>query len=63
MLRVPAGSGLDADALADALRPHAFTEPTSVEAVRTGFVPPREGDASLVASVGRQLLFALRQEK
>lgn len=63
VLRVPAGSGLDADALADALRPHAFTEPTSVEAVRTGFVPPREGDASLVASVGRQLLFALRQEK
>jgi recombination associated protein RdgC len=63
VLRVPAGSGLDADTLADALRPFAFTEPTSVEAVRTGFVPPREGDASLVASVGRQLLFALRQEK
>lgn len=63
VLRVPAGSELDADTLADALRPFAFTEPTSVEALRTGFVPPREGDASLVASVGRQLLFALRQEK
>jgi recombination associated protein RdgC len=63
VLRVPAGSELDADALADALLPFAFTEPTSVEEVRTGFVPPREGDASLVASVGRQLLFALRQEK
>jgi recombination associated protein RdgC len=63
VLRVPAGSELDADTLADALRPYAFTEPTSVEAVRIGFVPPREGDASLVASVGRQLLFALRQEK
>jgi recombination associated protein RdgC len=63
VLRVPAGSGLDADALADALLPFAFSEPTSVEAVRTGFVPPRENDPSLVASVGRQLLFALRQEK
>lgn len=63
VLRVPAGSPLDADTLADALLPFAFTEPTSVEALRTGFVPPRDGDASLVASVGRQLLFALRQEK
>ncbi|HMS79512.1 MAG TPA: recombination-associated protein RdgC [Burkholderiaceae bacterium] len=63
VLRVPAGSPLDADTLADALLPFAFTEPTSVEALRTGLVPPRDGDASLVASVGRQLLFALRQEK
>jgi recombination associated protein RdgC len=63
VLRVPAGWDLDADTLADALLPFAFTEPTSVEETRTGFVPPRDGDPSLVASAGRQLLFALRQEK
>lgn len=63
VLRMPAGWELDADTLADALLPFAFTEPTSVEETRTGFVPPRDGDPALVASVGRQLLFALRQDR
>ena len=63
VLRVPAGWALDADTLVDALLPFAFTEPSSVEAVRTGFVPPRDGDPALVVPVGRQLLFALRQQK
>ncbi|MFM1988091.1 MAG: hypothetical protein RJA99_1048 [Pseudomonadota bacterium] len=63
VLRVPAGWDLDVDTLADALLPLAFTEATSVEEVRVGWVPPREGDASLVCAVGRQMLIALRQEK
>lgn len=63
VLRLPAGWGLDADALADALRPHAFTAPGSVEEARAGWVPPFEGDDALVRSAGRQLLVALREEK
>lgn len=63
VLRVPAGWDLDVDTLADALLPLAFTEASSVEEVRSGWVPPREGDTSLVFTSGRQMLIALRQEK
>jgi recombination associated protein RdgC len=63
VLRVPAGWDLDADTLADALLPQAFTEATSVEETRLGWVPPREGDPSLVYAAGRQMLVTLRQEK
>lgn len=63
VLRVPAGWDLDVDTLADALLPLAFTEASSVEEVRVGWVPPREGDASLVYAAGRHMLIALRQEK
>ena len=63
VLRLPAGWDLDADALADALRPHAFTAPGSVEEARAGWVPPLEGDPALVRATGRQLLVALREEK
>jgi recombination associated protein RdgC len=63
VLRLPAGWDLDVDTLADALLPQAFSEGSSVEETRTGWVPPREGDAALVYAVGRQMLVALRQEK
>jgi recombination associated protein RdgC len=63
VLRVPAGWQLDADSLAQALRPHAFTDASSIEEVRAGWVAPREGDPSLVCAAGRQMLIALRQEK
>lgn len=63
VLRVPTGWDLDVDTLADALLPLAFTAPTAAEESRLGFVPPREGDASLVFAVGRQMLIALREEK
>jgi recombination associated protein RdgC len=63
VLRVPTGWNLDVDTLADALLPLAFTEASSVEEVRSGWVPPRDGDTSLVFASGRQMLIALRQEK
>jgi len=63
VLRLPAGWELDVDTLADALLPQAFSEASSVEETRIGWAPPREGDASLVYAVGRQMLIALRQEK
>lgn len=63
VLRLPVGWDLDLDTLADALLPRAFTEAASIEAARIGWVPPREGDTSLVYAAGRQLLIALRQEK
>jgi recombination associated protein RdgC len=63
VLRVPAGWDLDVDTLADALLPQAFTAASSVEESRIGWVPPRDGDASLVFAVGRQMLITLRQEK
>ena len=63
VLRVPAGWDLDVDTLADALLPQAFTAASSVEESRLGWVPPRDGDASLVFAVGRQMLVTLRQEK
>ena len=63
VLRVPTGWDLDVDTLADALLPQAFTEPSSVEEIRVGWVPPRDGDTSLVYASGRQMLIALRQEK
>lgn len=63
VLRLPAGWDLDVDTLADALLPQAFSEGSSVEETRIGWVPPREGDAALVYAVGRQMLVALRQEK
>ena len=63
VLRVPAPWDLDVDTLADALLPLAFNEASSVEEVRMGWVPPHEGNASLVFAVGRQMLVTLRQEK
>jgi len=63
VLRLPAGWDLDVDTLADALLPQAFSEGSSVEETRIGWVPPREGDATLVYAVGRQMLVTLRQEK
>lgn len=63
VLRVPAGWDLEVDTLAEALLPHAFTDASSVEEGRVGWVPPREGDPSLVGAAGRQMLIALRQEK
>jgi recombination associated protein RdgC len=63
VLRVPAGWDIDVDTLADALLPQAFTEATSVEETRLGWVPPREGDTSLVYASGRQMLITMRQEK
>jgi recombination associated protein RdgC len=63
VLRVPAGWDLDVDTLADALLPQAFIAASSVEESRIGWVPPRDGDASLVFAVGRQMLVTLRHEK
>lgn len=63
VLRVPAGWDLDVDTLADALLPRAFTDASSVEEVRSGWVPPRDGDTSLVLASGRHMLISLRQEK
>ena len=63
VLRVPAGWDLDADTLAGALAPLAHVPAGSVEETRVGWVPPRDGDAALVATAGRQLMFAMRQER
>jgi recombination associated protein RdgC len=61
--RLPAGWEIDADALAAQLAPMAFVPGMALEAASLGWVPPREGDASLVVTVGRQMLIALRQER
>lgn len=61
--RIPENWALDADALADALLPHAFSPASSAEETAIGWVPPREGDPSLVIGVDRQMLIALRTEK
>jgi recombination associated protein RdgC len=63
VLRVPTGWELDLDSLADALRPLTFAEPTSVEEARVGWVPPFEGEPSLVYALGPQFLVSLREER
>ncbi|HYF59912.1 MAG TPA: recombination-associated protein RdgC [Burkholderiaceae bacterium] len=63
VLRVPAGWELDVDTLADALLPAAFVEAGAVEEERAGWVPPRDGETSLVVATGRHLLVSLRQER
>jgi recombination associated protein RdgC len=63
VLRVPTGWDIDVDTLADALLPQAFTEAGSLEESRLGWVPPRDGDTSLVHANGRQMLITLREEK
>lgn len=63
VFRVPAVWDISADALALQLQTLAFTPGMALEEASIGWVPPRDGDASLVVSVGRQMLIALRQEK
>jgi recombination associated protein RdgC len=61
--RVPARWNIDAESLDAMLRPNAFASATGLEETSIGWVPPREGDTTLVHSVNQQLLIALRQEK
>ena len=61
--RVPVRWDIDADTLATALQPQAFSPGSGLEESTLGWVPPREGDARLVYAVNRQLLICLRQEK
>lgn len=60
---VPKGWDLAPEALAQMLAPQAFAPGTSLEEGSIGWVPPREGDPSLVFTVNRQMLLTLRQEK
>jgi len=60
--RLPAPWAKTADALADALAPHAFTPASSNELQRQGWAAPRGGD-NLVYAVGGQFLLALKTEK
>ncbi|HMN81233.1 MAG TPA: recombination-associated protein RdgC [Burkholderiaceae bacterium] len=59
----PRNWDLDAQTLAERLAPHAFAPATSLEEANMGWVSPRDGDPSLVYSVGPQMLLALREEK
>lgn len=61
--RVPAGWDMNAETLAQALEPQAFTPGSGLDEVTIGWVPPREDNPSLVYSVNGQMLIALRQEK
>ncbi len=61
--RMPVDWQIDADTLAELLRPLAFAQGSSLEEKSIGWVPPREGDESLVYSVNRQMLISLRQQK
>ena len=63
VLRVPPRWDLDLDTLADALLPQRFDAAGPLEEARAGWVPPLEGEPGLVASVGRQMLVTLRQER
>ena len=60
---VPRGWDLAPDALAALLAPQAFAPGTSLEESSIGWVPPREGDDSLVFTINQQMLLTLRQEK
>lgn len=59
----PRNWDLDAQTLAERLAAHAFAPATSLEETNVGWVPPRDGDPSLVWSAGPQMLLALREEK
>ena len=61
--RVPSNWDINAQALAQQLQSKAFVPGTALEEASVGWVPPREGDPSLVVLAGRQMLIALRQEK
>ncbi|MCX7273467.1 MAG: recombination-associated protein RdgC [Burkholderiales bacterium] len=60
---VPRGWDLAPEALAALLAPQAFAPGTSREESTIGWVPPREGDDSLVFTINQQMLLTLRQEK
>ena len=60
---VPRGWDLAPEALAALLAPQAFAPGTSLEESTIGWVPPREGDDSLVFTINQQMLLTLRQEK
>ena len=60
---VPRGWDLAPEALAALLAPQAFAPGTSLEESSIGWVPPREGDDSLVFTINQQMLLTLRQEK
>ncbi len=59
----PRNWDLDVQTLTDWLAPHAFVPAASLEEANLGWVPPCDSDSSLVYSVGRQMLLALREEK
>lgn len=61
--RLPTGWDVNADALAQQLQAQAFVAGMALEVASVGWVPPREGNDSLVVSAGRQMLITLRQEK
>ena len=61
--RVPSNWDINADALAQQLQTLAFVPGMALDAASIGWVPPRDGDPSLVVSAGRQMLIALRHEK
>jgi recombination associated protein RdgC len=61
--RMPANWSVDADTLAEALRPMTFADAASLQEANVGWVPPSGGDDVLVHSMNRQMLLTLRQEK
>ncbi|MBY0557587.1 MAG: recombination-associated protein RdgC [Burkholderiaceae bacterium] len=62
LYRIPAPWNFTQQQLIDALRPHAFTPPTSSELLRQGWSAPRP-DGDLVHAVNRQYLVQLHTEK
>ena len=61
--RLAAGWNIDAAGLDEHLSKFRFVPGLALEEASTGWAPPREGENSLVASSGRQLLIAQRTEK
>lgn len=61
--RVPEGWDVTGQSLSDQLQAQAFAPASSIEETSAGWVAPREGDPSLVCTVGRHFLMVLRQEK
>jgi recombination associated protein RdgC len=61
--RVPARWDLPGERLNEMLEPQAFAPGSAIDELVSGWVPPLEDDASLVATVHGQHLLSLRQEK
>ena len=60
---LPPQAAPDPDTLAAGLATQAFVPGGGLDATSTGWAPPLETDASLVWTVGRQMLVTLRQER